>query len=574
MNLSIVSGSVRRLELLQKMVLSVRATVPDGITYEIIIVGVTDDDLTADWCKAQQDIRWIAQPGLLGAIRAFDEGAWAAQGEYVILANDDIVFARGAIIRALLHLERTPTCGAVAFADDRPGPTKYNDTLGFGVQVMKAQSPAPVVYACVGMFRRWLGDLAGWWGTRDPIMREGHTYGGDTYLSARLVELGFTVDWVAECRVKDMIHDDNLREINRQAEYANPAVYHRRYPEGPKVAPAPLLGPLDEERLRVLYLPVFEPGTYYQTQRTQKRGLRDAFGKYGLVWEIDYINQPFDLLQSVKMWQPDLLFLQLHSTETIHAGLLAQVREAKPDMVIANWNGDVYSRHLLEVGMIDALRLCDVQLCVNASVLPRYEAQGIKARYWQCAAEPIDEDRLPNMPRHDVLILANDYSRQRRAFGEAAMRGLGSDYDVAIYGSGWAGKAKPPTTYDFARSCALTRNATITLGDNQWPDDYGFVSNRVFEALNAGGALLLHQQIPGVEEYTGLTPGEHYIEFTDFDDMVDKARYWLDPAQADERREIVARAQAFVRSTNSFDNRVDDLLNVILPEVLGEPVPA
>ena len=81
----------------------------------------------------------IAQPALMGAIRAFDEGAAAARGEYVILANDDIVFAKGAIIRALIHLERTPTCGAVAFADNRPGPTKWNDTLGYGVQLLKAQ---------------------------------------------------------------------------------------------------------------------------------------------------------------------------------------------------------------------------------------------------------------------------------------------------------------------------------------------------------------------------------------------------------------------------------------------------
>ena len=89
--------------------------------------------------------------------------------------------------------------------------------------------------------------------------------------------------------------------------------------------------------------------------------------------------------------------------------------------------------------------------------------------------------------------------------------------------------------------------------------------------MNAGGALLLHQTIPGVQEYTGITPGLHYIEWTDFKDMVEKARYWLDPARDEERRAIVARAQAFVRETNSFDARVDQLLNEILPEVLNDP---
>lgn len=571
MNLSVVTGSVYRLSPLQQMVTSVRATIPAGITYEIIVVGVSDDDATANWCAAQQDIRYIAQPALMGAIRAFDEGAAAARGEYVILANDDIVFAKGAIIRAMLHMERTPTCGAVAFADDRPGPAKWRDTLGYGVQLMKAQQHTPVVYACVGMYRKWLGDLVGWWGSHDPIMREGHTYGGDTYLSARLWELGYTVDWVAECRVKDLIYRDDLRERNHRAEAANPGVYYKRYPDGPTVAPAPLIPPTDAERLRVLYLPIYEPGQYYMVQRSGKRGLKEAFARVGLVWEVDFCNQPFDLVATVKLWQPDLLFIQLHSAEQISAGMIAEARAARPDMAVVTWNGDAWSRHLLEPGVIDALKQVDVQLTVNASVFSRYDELGIQSRYWQCAAEPVDESRLPAVPSHDVLILANAYSKERRAFVDTAFSELRKGYDIGLYGSGWGGRERGVTVYDFPKSYALAKNAKITLGDNQFPDYSGFVSNRVFEALNAGGALMLHQRIPGVQEFTGITPGEHYIEWTDLPDLIEKAKYWLDPARDEERRVIVTRAQEFVRATNSFDNRVDQLLNEILPEVLGEP---
>jgi hypothetical protein len=376
------------------------------------------------------------------------------------------------------------------------------------------------------------------------------------------------VDWIAECRVKDMIHEDALRERNRQAEAANPGVFYRRYPNGPTVADHPLVGPMDAERLRTLYLPVYEPGAYYATQKQQKRGLREAFAKYGPVWEIDYCNQSFDLVAAVKTWQPDLLFLQLHSAEQVNADLIAAARAAKPDMVVTNWCGDVWSRHLLEPGMIEALKHVDVQLTVNAAVFPKYELHGIKARYGQCAAEPVDESKLPNAPTHDVLILANAYSKVRRTFGDTVHNELSRDYDVAIYGSGWGGKERGTTTYDFAASYALTKNAKITIGDNQFPDETGFASNRVFEALNAGGAILLHQTVPMLKEYTGLTPDVHYVEWRDLPDMLEKARYWLDPAQDAERRAIAARAQAFVRETNSFDNRVDDLLFNILPDVL------
>jgi spore maturation protein CgeB len=439
---------------------------------------------------------------------------------------------------------------------------------------MRADNHAPVIYACVGMFRRWLGDLAGWWGSGDPIMRNGHTYGGDTYLSARLWELGFTVDWVAECRVKDMIHEDALRERNRRAEEANPAVYHKRYPVGPVISDAPLVGPLDAERLRVLYLPVYEPGTYYATQKAQKRGLRDAFAKCGLVWEIDYINQQFDLVAAVKTWQPDLLFLQLHSAEQVNADLLAQVRAAKPDMAVVNWCGDVWSRHLLEPGMIETLKHVDVQLTVNTAVFPKYELHGITARYWQCAAEPVDETRLPThlqsgapIQAHDVLILANAYSAERKAWGRAMWNALSNEYNVGFYGAGWTFE-RGTTTYDFAASYALTKQAKITCGDNQFPTETGFVSNRVFEALNAGGAMLIHQHIPGAQELIGLTPGEHFIEAIDAADMIEKVRYWLQPEQDEERRAIAARAQEWSRRTQSFDARVDELLNVILPEAL------
>ena len=332
----------------------------------------------------------------------------------------------------------------------------------------------------------------------------------------------------------------------------------------------PLIEPPDSERLRVLYLPVYEPGSHYAVQKSGKRGLRDAFARLGLVWEIDYINEPFDLKAAVRMWQPDLLFLQIHSTEQIDAALIAEIRAIKPDMAVVNWNGDVYERHLLADGMIEALRLVDMQLTVNARTLPRYAEMGIRAAYWQCSPEPVDEAALPDVPAHDILILANAYSKQRRAWGDAVARTLGDDgYDVAIYGSGWGGRERGQTTYNFPASYALTKHARITIGDNQWPDDYGFVSNRMFEALGVGGALMLHQHVDGLKELTGLTPGEHYIEWTDLPDLYEKARYYL--AHEDEARAIAQAGREFVEAWHTFDARVSDLLDVLLPEALYEP---
>ena len=155
---------------------------------------------------------------------------------------------------------------------------------------------------------------------------------------------------------------------------------------------------------------------------------------------------------------------------------------------------------------------------------------------------------------------------------QTVVRELGKKWDVAIYGSGWGGKERGNTTYNFAGSYALTKNATITIGDNQWHGKGAFVSNRLLEALNVGGALMLHQHVPMLKEFTGFTPGEHYIEWTDHADMIAKAHYWLAPEREAERKQITANARAFVREHHTFDARVDELLNIILPEVLGKEV--
>jgi GT2 family glycosyltransferase len=127
--------------------------------------GGSSDD-TIRWCNEQPDITLIEHGELRGAIPAFCDGARAANGKYVILANDDVIFHENSVLYALSHLEDTDTCGAVAFADNRYTRNKWQVMehpyrLPDGTQISGA-------YAQVGMYRRWLGDLAGWWGDTDP----------------------------------------------------------------------------------------------------------------------------------------------------------------------------------------------------------------------------------------------------------------------------------------------------------------------------------------------------------------------------------------------------------------------
>lgn len=550
MILSIVTGTYNRSGHLRHMIDSARRNIPHGWRYEFVVVDGGSADGTQAWCKEQPDVRLIEHGELRGAIAAFCDGARAARGDYVLLANDDIVFNPGAIFPAVAHLETHLTCGAVAFADNRPSPG-YSD--GYKVQVMRAMRDGVAVdvpYAQVGLFRRALGEAAGWWGADDPDF-PGHTYGGDNYLSARIWEMGYTVDVVAGCTVNDLVPMDDLRQRNQAVERDNPAAYYKRYPQGPALPNALAAGA--DERLRVLYMPIYERG-----YGKYKAGLREALARVGVVYEIDYVNEPYDLPGIVRAWQPHLLLMQAHDANSIRLDSLHQARQICPSMVVVNWNGDVYTRGLTDAAMLDYLRHVDAQLVVNAAALDVYQQHGIPAAYWQVAFEPVDYDALPVMPAHEIVFLGNAYSPARRELG-ATLKATGRD--VGLYGFGWAFEQRN-TTYHFAESAALYRSAKIAIGDNQYPNERGFVSNRLFEAL-ASGAFLLHQHVEDMDELTGLRAGTHYVEWGDLDDLQRQIETWLAPRRDARRRRIAEAGRAYVHEHHSFDARVRELWDIL-----------
>lgn len=562
--ISIVSGSVFRLSALKRMIESARLATPYGVPLEFVIVTIKQDAETIAFLQSQPDARMIVQNGLKGGIRAFDAGFAEARGTYAIAANDDIVFMPYSIALALRHIESRPNCGAVAFADNRDAPNKYPDGAGYGVQLMGTQN-GPRLYAQVGLFRKWLGDLVGWWGSNDPIMRQAHTYGGDNYLSARILELGYTVETVTGARVQDDIPQDALRATNHKIEATNPGVYYKRYPKGPEVRNTPLIPPPPDEpgmrRFRTLYLPIYEPG--WKVQQEQKRGLREALAHIGYVWEVDYINNRVDLETLVKVWKPDLLLTQMHSPTYLDAAELRKARKAWPAMRAVNWNGDVYEGNLDDPAMLDILRQFDVQTVVNASVLEPYADLGIPAAYWQVSYEPGETLPVGNIV-HDVVFLANAYSDERKALG-ALLEGL-KGVNVGLYGSGWAhGRAN--TTYDFAAGRAILAASKLAIGDNQYADAKGFVSNRFFETLAAGGAMLLHQHVDGLDELLGLKAGVHYISWATPEELPALIDYWAAKRNDRTRRKIAAAGMKAVRENHSFDARVKELLTAILPKV-------
>jgi glycosyltransferase involved in cell wall biosynthesis len=546
------------------MIQSARVDCYPGLEYEFVIVDGGSTDGTLEWCRNQPDIRLIEHGELRGAIPAFCDGARNAQGDYVVMANDDIEFHPNSLLAAIAHLQENPNCGAVAFADNR-----VNNT--YGVQAHPTRNAGGTrghsFYAQVGMFRRWLGELAGWWGDRDELMSGARTYGGDNFLSARIWEMGYTIDSVRGCRVHDVIFRDAMRKVNGESGVVDSGLFYKRFPNGgPKFGSQPVNAPEHQRGLRILYLPIFEDN--HAKQRAQKRGLRDALGKLGTIIEYDYVTKfkrgidtHEEITAIARGFRPHILFTQVHRVDTFSIQTIQQLRADNPRMICLNWNGDVWDHVLLEPEYMELLRWYDLQLIVNGSILPVYERNGIAAAYWQAASEEPRE--LPEMPTCDVLYLANCYSDDRREFGKAIKE---LPYDTALWGSGWdfeGAGGEGVTLYDFASSHALMKNATIVLGDNQFPKAAGFVSNRFFEALGAG-AFVLHHPILDFEQYTGFVAGKHYATFEDNADLAEQVEYWM---THDKEREKIRRAGVrHYKKYHTFDARVRDLFTRLIPE--------
>lgn len=557
--LSIVTGTYNRLPWLKLMLASARLQLPKGSDYEFIVIDGGSTDGTLEYLRQQPDVRLIEDGSLKGAISAFCRAAHSSRADYVILANDDIVFKAHSILPAIVHLETHPDCAAVAFADNRTstvtGGGKAYRTEGIGATLPDG-TQTMVTYAQVGMFRRALAEEGGWWGYLDPIMGQARTYGGDCYLSARLWEMGYTVDAVAGCVIDDLIVRDALRDAHSSGLNGfDSQCYYERFPtvQLPDMrASVPL-----NERMRVLFIPVYEPN--YPQAANREPWLTEAFWARGaLCLEVDYLNGEWDLPALAKAWQPDLILTQIQGWgEKLTPTILASMRENAPGAVVVNWNGDAHLHSLTSPPVLDLLRHVDLQTTVNAAVLPLYAAEGIPAAYWQIAyREPLQP--LPSMPAYEVLYQANWYEYREPLFSLLYQL----PYRVGVFGND--ARANGNTHYDFAAQAALYRNATITLGDTFPFSTKAFVSNRVFQALSHG-AFLLQQYSEALEEFTGLKAGVHYVEWRSVDELPDLIAAWLSPDKAAARDAIRQAGQAFVRANFSPAAQVEKLLTDLIP---------
>lgn len=551
---SVVTGTYNRLPHLRSMIHSVRRSVGLGVGYEIIIVDGGSTDGTIAWCKGQPDIRLIEQGKLLGAVKAFNAGAEAAIGKYVILANDDIEFLGDSILLATVYMEDHPLTGIGCFYQDRH--TKDFTLDRMPVIINGKQSYA--IFGQICIVRKWLGDLVGWWG--DYL----YTYGGDNELSCNVYELGYKIEGIEGARVHDKVLADALREVNRSTrEKAEASPWREKWTHpdgkvGPIVVSEPLVFAEEKKLLRVLYCPLYER-RYADRQKKTKFGLRLALAERYFCLEIDYTLNNTWLNTYAEIFKPDVFLIQVQDHLKLSKDNLVKFKAKFPNAIFISWNGDYHKENLYHPEYMALLAEFDLATLATTDVRHEYYKHDIHLQYWQIGYETYD--RLPDPEIvYDAVFLGSCYSAWRERLG-MTLRSI-TDRRIGIFGV-WARSHIPikedgSTIYDFSAGDKLYRSSLLGLGDQQWPEAEGYVSNRLFQAMFTG-TCFLQQRFKRMEELLGLVDGENIVCWDTLEELPDLIRKWSSPEMADERRRIGEAGRKLMIEKHSFRCRVEEL---------------
>ena len=562
--ISAVTGTYNRLKHLKRMVESLRKSVGD-IPYEIILVDGGSTDGTLEWCRQQSNVVLIEQGELLGAIKAFNAGCARASGKYVVILNDDILINGKTLSIAHNHLEENPHVGQVAFANIVKGNDPHRGALA---------GAYGYVYGQCCMTRRWLGDVVGWWGN-DGM----HTYGGDTYLSMALWELGWPTEPVQGCMITDYVVDDQLRQDRKQALSESGhnkdttlfhSKWHGRLPEPEHWIKAPVHRVLHKAAQRNLRTLRFK---YVQPEYAPRIALTKAFSAYGPSVQIDQSGLTFhhrgpsavhaEMHRCIGEFQPDLVLFQIQNGAGIQSSVIRKLRQDHPNTMFMNYNGDYRSK--VDSSGLEVAKAMHLQLICTPDLFDQYP--GVNVAWWLNGFEDeygVGEHELDSRSP-SIVFLAHLYPDQM--FPEAAIRHkavkalMNAGIDIHLHGSRWhtVNLQASPTNDDHELNASIYSRAKMALSISATKDVWGYTSDRLF-MVGATGCPIVVQTFAGMDAL-GYVDGKNCIAWSTINEMVDKVKYFLE--HPDEREEIGAAGRQTTHTMHSYEARIRGLFAML-----------
>ncbi len=275
--------------------------------------------------------------------------------------------------------------------------------------------------------------------------------------------------------------------------------------------------------LKVLYLPI-----------GSQTGMVDAWNNVGVelnvydfftAWERGrnkhIIAQEF--ISRVSTFQPDLIFMQLQFTGLLDPGVIEDARRIVPNVVIANWTGDVRGHAISE--FIQTARVVDYPLISSTGQLELYRNSGCpNVKYWQIGYDP--KTCFPkNLSefKYDISFLGNNYGP---TFPDGALRyGVANHLRTSLggrFGLFGSGYHPPAPSIDPSLANNVYNDSICTLSISNFNNVSHYFSDRLLHCL-ASGRPTICWYFPGCESY--FVDGQEIFMVKSNKEILDIAQY-------------------------------------------------
>ena len=187
---------------------------------------------------------------------------------------------------------------------------------------------------------------------------------------------------------------------------------------------------------------------------------------------------------------------------------------------------------------------------------------------------PLEQFRFRNQPRiFDIGFVGSmePHYNTRQAY----LNGLsGAGIEVETRGKAFGGAISTEEMVTFLQSCKIVLNFSSTAVISPWENDDKIVEThhvkgRVFEVI-ASGALLFETHNEFTQRF--FTAGEHYVEFSDIEDLKRKLAFYLSNQEERERMAQSARTHYLANYTSThYWRHVKEMISEIKANPKASP---
>jgi len=272
-----------------------------------------------------------------------------------------------------------------------------------------------------------------------------------------------------------------------------------------------------------------------------QRAFKEIASEYKDVYTGDHsVNAK--AVQIANEMKPDIVFMQIQQGGVIQHETLRKIKQT--GAFIINWNGDV--RNGLPPWMLSMAPFVDITAFSNMRDVSEMRSYGQNAEWLEigydetiyCQEGEVKQGMRP------IVFFANNSSQ----FPMSAFRVQIANYmrlkfpnDFGLYGNG------PNTNGNFNHSqhdeASAYRGTRIAINCSHYEIEK-YTSDRMLRILGTGTPICLAKWYPGIEEF--YKNGEQVRIWSNLQELEALCRYYMSPANEEERKRIVKGGHDFV----------------------------